>query len=272
VSAVEHASDRSSLFRGISSEGILLAAGGRAVLLQIAHPAVGAGVVGHSDFANNALGRLHGTLAYVYAVATGTEADAASVRRIVNRAHAPVRGPGYSAMDPDLQLWVAATLYDSAIDMYERAFGALDEGDAERVYREYAVLGTALQMPAALWPADRAAFREYWASTLERLEVDESVREVRELLLDGSVLPWWARPAMPLVERITTGLLPPRVRELYGTGWDAHDARRFERSLSRMLRVYRRLPSGIRRMPRAIYLRRLRRMTGAGQRPSAAGR
>ena len=133
----------------ISREAILLAAGGRAILLQIAMPAIGHGVARHSDFDNDPLRRLHGTLGYVYALATGSEADKAAVRRAVNRAHVPVRSatdadPAYNAMDPALQLWVAATLYESALSMYERIYGTLSAEDADAIYAEYAILGTAL--------------------------------------------------------------------------------------------------------------------------------
>ena len=168
----------------ISREAILLAAGGRAILLQIAVPAIGHGVARHSDFDNNPLRRLHGTLAYVYALATGTDEDRSAVRRAVNRAHVPVRShadadPAYNAMDPGLQLWVAATLYESALSMYERIYGTLGDDDAESLYREYAILGTALQMPLELWPVDRAAFQVYWDAELARLSVDETVLGVQ---------------------------------------------------------------------------------------------
>ncbi|MEO8908061.1 MAG: oxygenase MpaB family protein, partial [Microbacteriaceae bacterium] len=147
--------------RDIAAEGVLLAGGGRAILLQIAYPGVGRGVAEHSDFASHPLDRLHATLTYAYAVVYGTDAEITAVRRRVNRAHASViggadaAGPEYSAYDPELQLWVAATLYDTAISLYERIFGTLDDETAELVYREYGALGTVLQVPPDAWPVDR---------------------------------------------------------------------------------------------------------------------
>ena len=143
----------------VAREGALLAGGARAILLQIAHPAVGRGVAEHSDFAGRPLDRLRATLTYVYCVTFGTPEEMEAVAAMVNAAHRKVTGAGYRASDPQLQLWVAATLYDTAILVYEELFGPQDAAVADRVYEQYAVLGTALQVPSELWPADRAAFR-----------------------------------------------------------------------------------------------------------------
>jgi hypothetical protein len=141
----------------------MLAGGGCAILLQLAHPSVGRGVAEHSDFASRPYDRLIGTLTYVTAVACGTEDDIRAVHRAVGRAHAPVHGaadsetPAYSAFDPDLQLWVTATLYWTAVRVHERVFGPLDQASADRFYREFAAVGTSLQLPPEAWPASRVA-------------------------------------------------------------------------------------------------------------------
>lgn len=91
--------------RDVAAEGILLAGGARAILLQLANPAVGRGVAEHSDFADRPLDRLTGTLTYLYVVMYGTPDEVRAVARRVGHAHTPVPG----ARDTDLQLWVAAT-------------------------------------------------------------------------------------------------------------------------------------------------------------------
>ena len=75
----------------MGAESVLLAGAGRAILLQIANPAVGHGVAEHSDFIDRPLDRLRATITYVYAVVYGTEDQVAAVRRSVNSAHGPVR-------------------------------------------------------------------------------------------------------------------------------------------------------------------------------------
>ncbi|MDO9398682.1 MAG: oxygenase MpaB family protein, partial [Herbiconiux sp.] len=250
----------------IASEAVVLAGAGRAILLQIAHPAVGYGVARHSDFAARPMSRLNGTLSYIYALSNGSEEDARLVRRAVNRAHAPVRNPpaageapaegvpAYDARDPQLQLWVAATLYDTAISVYERVYGALGPEEGERIYREYAVLGTALQMPPELWPADRAAFRDYWNETLAGLHVDATVRGVADALLRAEAAPWWVRAGMPLMRQISVALLPASVRRAFGFAWSARRQRRVDRLFAVLGPVYRMLPRAVRHWPRRHYL------------------
>jgi uncharacterized protein (DUF2236 family) len=242
----------------VAAEGILLAGGGRAILLQIAHPAIGHGVARHSDFAHAPMERLRGTLRYVYALSHGTAEQIAEVRRTVNRAHATVHDenstPSYNAMDGELQLWVAATLYDTAILIYERVFGPLDALSAEEIYRDYAVLGTALQMPAEAWPSDRAAFAIYWASVLGTLEADDESLAVSESLLRPRSGPFYLRLGMPSVRSTTTALLPETLRSQFRLDWTAKQEARFEKRAARVAAVYRRLPTRIRHWPMRHYL------------------
>ncbi|HEY5221861.1 MAG TPA: oxygenase MpaB family protein [Microbacteriaceae bacterium] len=255
--------------RDLADDGVLIAGGGRAILLQIAYPGVGRGVAEHSDFASRPLERLHATLTYAYAVVYGTDAEIAAVRRRVNRAHASVNGtadaagPAYDAYDPDLQLWVAATLYDSAISLYERVFGALDDETAERVYREYGALGTVLQVPNDAWPTDRAAFRAYWDAMLPKLHATDATRRVARDLLHPRAGPLWLRAVMPLARLMTVGLLPPELREEFRLGWEPHHERRFQRWLRVTAVVFPRLPARLRHAPRRRYLAALRRELAA---------
>jgi uncharacterized protein (DUF2236 family) len=241
----------------IGAEAVLLAGGGRAILLQLANPAVGHAVADHSDFAADPLRRLRNTLSYVYALVFGTPQQVASVRSMVQRAHAPVRSTTYDASDAGLQLWVAATLYDTAATLHERVFGPLDEASADAVYRDYAIVGTALGMPAALWPADRAAFGIYWQAQLAGLEVDDRVRAVGAQVLHPASGPLWMRAVMPIARLATAGLLTPALREAYALPWDHRRQRRFDRLMAVTARVYPRLPTRLRHWPKNHLLRRL---------------
>lgn len=258
--------------RDVGAEAVLIAGGGRAILLQIAHPAVGRGVVDHSDFAADPLRRLRATLTFAYAAVYGSPDQLAAVKRAVNQAHAPVRsaipsgdGPAYNAFDPQLQLWVAATLYDSAVTMYEYIYGPLDAESADRIYAEYSVLGTALQVPPQLWPADRQAFEEYWAETLPTLKVTPATRAVAYQLLHAANLPLWLRSAMPLARLVTAGLLPVPLRVDFGLPWDRHRQRRFDRLMRLTESIYPHLPGWLRHRPRNILLGRLNRSIRASR-------
>ncbi|WP_394771056.1 oxygenase MpaB family protein [Lacisediminihabitans sp.] len=241
----------------LGGEGVLLAGGGRAILLQLADPAIGHAVAEHSSFAADPLRRLRNTLTYVYALVFGTPAQVAKVTAMVHRAHEPVRSARYDAAEPRLQLWVAATLYDTATVLHARIFGPLSDADADEVYREYAVVGTALGMPPELWPPDREAFRAYWDSRLAELRVDDAARGVCRQLLHPKTGPFWLRAVMPAARLVTAGLLPAELRTAYGLPWGARRARRFDRFLRVTAFAYPRLPRGIRHWPKNHYLRAL---------------
>lgn len=247
--------------RDVFREGVFLVAGARAILLQIAHPAVGAGVAEHSDFVHRALGRLYGTLSYLYALQFGSPEDLRTVQRRVNRAHGPVRGPGYTAFDPELQRWVAATITQSMLQLHEGAFGPLGREEADDIVHRSRVVGTALQMPEELWPESRAAFDAYWERELGRLEVTPAARRVARDLLGGGLAAWWLRPLGPYLRLITAGLLPPELRAPFGFRWSARQQARFDRALARTFAVYRALPTVVRTAPSRFFLARVRTET-----------
>jgi uncharacterized protein (DUF2236 family) len=251
----------------ISNEAILLAGGARAILLQIAMPPVGHGVAEHSDFSTDPLRRLRNTLSYLYVLVYGTEEEIERITGYVDRAHGPVHSvpgdvPQYDAFDPRQQLWVAATLYDSAMTVYAAVFGAPAPDDAESLYRQYSVLGTALQMPADLWPVDRAAFAEYWRDALSRLRVDEASRRVAHDLLYPVHAPVWVRAAMPVMRFLTAGLLDPALRAPFGLRWSGRRQRRFDRTFRVIAAVYPRLPGALRHWPARHYLAAFRASAG----------
>lgn len=228
----------------VAGEGILLAGGAAAILLQVADPRVAAGVARHSDFAERPLDRLHGTLTYLYVLAYGTEDEQHRVARLVGEAHRPVPG----ARDAELQRWVAATLYWTAARIHELVLDPVDDD----LYLEYARIGTALGMPAALWPEDRAAFDEYFSAY--PLAVGDDARQIARDLLRPR--PWWLRRLSPTLTLVTAGLLPPAIRDAYGLPFDAA---RYDRFVSRARRWYPRLPGRIRELPMRRILRTFRR-------------
>ena len=245
--------------RTVAREGALLAGGARAILLQIAHPAVGRGVAEHSDFVGRPLDRLRATLTYVYCVTFGTPEEMEAVAAMVNAAHRKVTGAGYRASDPQLQLWVAATLYDTAVLVYGELFGQLHAATADRVYEQYAVLGTALQVPTELWPPDREAFRLYWQQMLDTLEVTDDARRVAQDLLSASQAPLFLKAAMPLNRFLTAAWLPERIRSQYGIAWDDGQQRRYDQLMKLTRPAYRLLPVPLREVPKTYYLREMRR-------------
>ena len=106
----------------------------------------------------------------------------------------PVR---YSAFDPELQLWVAATLARNGEQLYERVFGPMDPATRERVYRDSWIFGTALQVTPEMWPQTRAEFETYWEESLALLEGDPAVQCYAKQLLSPQGQPFVTRLALP---------------------------------------------------------------------------
>lgn len=233
-----------------------VAAGGRAILLQIAHPVVAAGVRRHSDFARRPQQRLAHTLMFVYAVVIGTEADAAVATAFVDRAHRPVAG----ADEIDRQRWVAATLFDSARQAHELFGDPLTKRDAERVLAAYAPIATSLRVPADGWFDSVAAFDAYWDATLPSLQVTDDARGIVRDLLHPRFAPLWVRAAMPLVRVVTVGMLPDALRTAYGFAWGPREQRRFRRTVAFVHRVRGLVPGWVLRLPGPLLLRAMHRI------------
>lgn len=243
----------------VIQEAILLAGGATAILLQVAEPGVGKGVDEHSNFGYRPLDRLRTTMTYVYCVTFGTRDEKKAVIEMVHRAHASVKGPDYSADDPQLQLWVAATLYAVGIEIYQEIFGRLDDETAQAIYREYSILALSLRVTPEMWPEDQHAFWEYWDKQIKTMEITENAKNVAHDLLWNKKAPLTIRFALPFVRLTTAQMLPPRVREAYGlkTGKIRRGTYRFTMGLTKA--AYPALPKAIRTYPMKYYMKDMRR-------------
>ncbi len=256
----------------VNKEVVILLSGGRALLLQLAHPGIAAGVDEHSDFRRHPVRRLWRTLDRMLRLAFADPADLRRAARQINQAHQGIKGPGYRAGDPALLLWVQATLIHSGLQAYERWFRPLTPAEREAYYREWKRMGAFLGLPETAQPQTYDDFAAYWSSMVDgdELRVDERARELAAAVLRPPLrllpdLTW-----MPLVI-ITAGLLPERLREAYGLPWRRREQRAF-RVLEAAIRTSRNLPAPLREMPIARRQRRLRRQapTSATQLPSGS--
>lgn len=251
--------------------GAALLAGSANVIMQLARPPVGYGVVESRVESGNIfrhpVKRARTTLTYLAVATMGTEEERAAYRHDVNKAHAKVHSTAespvaYNAFDADLQLWVAACLYRGFEDVYAAFVGE----DAERFYRDSAPLGTTLQVRPEMWPADRAAFEEYWTAALGEVAIDETVRRYLTDIVDLRFLP----PPFsvlfgPFHRFVTTGFLPPRFRDEMRLTWSARRQRRFDALTSSIGAVTRRLPGPLRRFPINFFLWDMRKRLRAGR-------
>ncbi|QZT60733.1 oxygenase MpaB family protein [Mycolicibacterium austroafricanum] len=251
--------------------GLGLLAGPANVIMQLARPAVGYGVLesrvesGRID--RHPVKRARTTFTYLAVSTNGTPEQQAAFRRAVNRAHAQVFSTDespvkYHAFDKDLQLWVGACLYKGVVDVHRLFVGEMDEETADRLYLQGRALATMLQVPEEMWPADRAAFDRYWQESLDDVHIDDTVREflypiaatrLRGLALPGPV----QRQTEKLALLITTGFLPQRFREEMRLPWDAGQQRRFDRLMAALRTVNSVSPKFVRQFPFNVLLKDL---------------
>ncbi len=225
-----------------AADGVLVLGGAAAILLQLADPVVASGVAEHSSFASDPMRRLRNTLSYVYAVGLGSEQQSQLMAAQVDRRHRGIPG----ATDAQHQLWVAATLHQVGRTVHEQVYGPLAPKVADQIYAAGARLGTTLQLPDGAWPASRADFVLYWTDAVAALDVTDSARATAHELLHSRAIPWWTRPAMPLVRTVTAGLLPESVREAYGL---PHHAARYRAAIGFVRVLTRVTPRRLRELP-----------------------
>jgi uncharacterized protein (DUF2236 family) len=217
----------------VSRELALLLGGGRALLLQVAHPLVAAGVAEHSGYRENPWQRLEGTMNAVWAIVFGTRVDADRTARRVRAMHSKVEGrtreqmgpfpagTPYSALDPDLLLWVHATLVDTALLVHDRWVAPLSGPERAAYYEEMKTAAVLFGTPPETIPPTLREFRTYMEAMLASpaIGVTDTARDIARAVMSPP-LPLAVRPAMQAVNLLTAGMLPPRLRREYGLAWD----------------------------------------------------
>jgi uncharacterized protein (DUF2236 family) len=213
----------------VHRETVLIAVGGRALLMQIAHPKVAAGVAEHSGFRRDPLLRLRRTLTTLWSVVFDDVAQARASLLRVKAIHANVRGTFvngvhgpklYDALDPQLLMWVHATLVDSALLAYDRFVAPLTQAEKFQYYEESKKLAALFEIPTAAMPPCLESFHRYMDRMLDggQIRVSATGRALARDILQPK--PWLLRPIGPLFGFVTTGLLPAQLRDAYGLNWN----------------------------------------------------
>lgn len=248
--------------------GLSLMAATANVIMQLARPGVGYGVVESRVDSGNVfkhpVKRGRTTLTYVVLAMTGTDEEKRRFVRGVNKAHAQVRSTEsspveYNAFSHDLQLWVAACLYKGVEDINLLVGPERSDGEWQRIYREAAAFGTTLQVPHEKWPADREEFERYWKESLDKVEVDDTVREyLHDLIWFRFTRPWVGFLFGRLNLFLTTGFLPQEFRDQLRLQWTDAQQCRFDRLMSALGVVNRAMPKPLREFPFNLLMRDLR--------------
>lgn len=227
-----------SMVRRLHRERLVLFSGVRALLMQACDPLAVVGFQRHSVIFDDPQTRLLRTDERMSRIYFGAVAEAEETGRIVQSMHRRVRGKvpadygpiakgtPYDATDPELGLWVLATLADSALVYYERIFGSLSRAERDRYWGEYRRVGELLGLPPDSMPVTAGDLEDYvqgrlgdgslWISEDRRVQAERMILEPPYSgLLRAAFL-----PVTETVRLISVGMLPARIRELFGFGWD----------------------------------------------------
>ena len=241
-----------SITRRVNRENVLLLGGGRALLMQLAHPKVAAGVDEHSDFGTQPIRRLRRTIRTTMAIIFGDRETALAAARSVNQIHARVRGREYRALDPELLLWVHATLVDSALVTYETFVHRLLPREREDFFQESKLVGELLGIPGGAFPGTLREFDSYLDSMIAAtgpVRVGRRAQELSRQVLRPK-LPLLPGPVMVPFEVVTAGLLPPTLRAQYGLAWGPGQRRAFRLAVRTLPRLVALTPPLLRVWPR----------------------
>lgn len=216
----------------VHRELVLLLAGGRALLLQLAHPKIAAGVAEHSRFQNDPLARLYRTMSAMWSIVFDPRDEAKAALQSVERRHTQVHGlvredepayggASYDALDQDLLLWVHVTLIDSALVAYTRFVAPLAPPEMIAYYEDAKKFAALFGIKQEMIPDSLEAFDAYVKRMLLGGEIavgPTAKRLSRDVLYPR---PWIFRPGGPLFRFITAGILPESLRTDYELLWNA---------------------------------------------------
>jgi uncharacterized protein (DUF2236 family) len=231
--------------------------------MQLGHPAVGYGVkesrVESGRIDRHPIKRARTTFTYLAVATRGNVEQQKAFRKAVTAAHAQVFSTEdspvkYKALDPELQLWVAACLYKGGLDVRRMFIGEMDEDTADEHYRDSMALGTMLQVRPEMWPADRFAFDKYWDEQLEKIHIDDTIREflypIAVARLGSFRMPWPIQNVNEsLALLITTGFLPQRFRDEMKLDWNQVKQREFDALMTAIRLSGNLVPSFVRNFP-----------------------
>lgn len=226
--------DDSSMLRRVHREFAVALSGPRALLMQAAHPVAFEGFFAHTGALEEPYERLARTAAVMNTIAFGSRADADRATRRVRAMHGRVRGElerpagrfpagtPFAADDPELLLWVLASLVDSALVFYDRYVASLSDTERDAYWQDHRVIGRLFGLRDDEMPADIDDFDAYMDEMLDGndLFVTSAARELALQIVMRPPVGLAKRPVLELVNFITVGLLPTGLRRQFGLSWD----------------------------------------------------
>ncbi|MDO3637136.1 oxygenase MpaB family protein [Mycolicibacterium arseniciresistens] len=172
--------------------GAVATAGVAAIVLEILHPSVVAGVQDHSNYRRDPFRRARTTMGYVLGTTFGNTAAATRLIDGVRNRHATVSGArpdghAYRALDPKLLAWVHTCIPWMVMTAFERFNRPLTPAERDRYLAEQAVIGRMSGADAV--PESIAELTDFVAEMRPKLAVTEQTRTFIDFLLTAPFLP-----------------------------------------------------------------------------------
>jgi uncharacterized protein (DUF2236 family) len=254
-----------AVIRRLSRESVIWALGGGcALLMQLAHPLVAAGVDRHSSFRQRPVNRLARTIDLMLRMVFGDGAEVLAAAREINQAHRSVQGvtsergepfpPGtvYSAREPGLLLWVHSTLVYTGLTAYEAFVAPITVEERYAFLSDFKRIGSLLGIPDRAYAPDWAAFEQYLRDMTEGgpVKVGPLSRRLGAAVLRPRIPPLPGFAFLPL-DIVSAGLMPAAIREGYGLPWGRPQRTAYEICRVVLPRVLARTPPLVRIVPHA---------------------
>lgn len=228
-----------SMIRQVGQEALGLLGAGRAILLQLAHPLVAAGVFDHSEFQTDPRIRLFRTLELMHKIVFGRQREAEEALRRFHSVHKRIQGQlrqtagpfpagtTYHGNDPYLKLWVMATLVDTNLVAFKQFVGSLTLEQEQHYYKDARTLAMLLGIPDEIFPSNLEAFQDYMAEMLasNTLTVTGMARQLAWAVLEPDDVGMVSANSARLLRFTTSGLLPLRLRKAFGLSWGRQQQR-----------------------------------------------
>lgn len=256
----------------IDREAVVLLGGGRAALLQLAHPFVAHAIDQHSETQSDPIGRFRRTFENVFAMVFGDLDHALDSARRVHGIHHKIRGAidehvgaftrgtRYRANDEEALFWVQATLLDTALQVYELLIAPVSDVEKFRYYEESRRFSRLFGIPESVMPADYRAFRLY----MDRMFASQTLAVGRPALAIRHFLFQAPRPLMgPMASfyrTFTAGLMPPRLRTQFELPFGWTERALYQASIPAIRLALRGVPRRLRYFP--AYIEATQRLRG----------
>ncbi len=200
----------------IHSDTAMFVGGIRALLEQALHPKAMAGVAAHSNFREDAWGRLQRTGDYVGTLTFGSKAEADKLAARVRKVHEMLK-----VDEPELLLWVHMAMVDAFLDTAVRSGVKLSTSEQDKYVEEMVIFAELVGIETGLVPRTVGQMQNYFQEIMPKLSASDDAKRAALFIALPPLPPLlrFGTPIAPLWGGITSlaaAALPKWARKLYG--------------------------------------------------------